>query len=121
MELEKAKIEMSVRLKERGNEVGKLQEEYKLIVKEKTDIHHTLTQLQQKLTQSEQDLAMYQEKEATLIMQMEEIESELAETQKKTSQTNKEKNNLEEELEKKNLVLIIQRSKIKKWARTYRF
>lgn len=62
MELEKVKNEMSVHLKERENQVGKLQEEYNQVVEEKTALHTINERLQLKLSQNEKDIAIYKEK-----------------------------------------------------------
>ena len=105
MEVEKVRTEMLGRLKEREDEVGKLQEENNQFVEEKTVLLNKFAQLQQELTQSENECNMYQEKETAFIMQMKEIEADLTESKEKICQINKEKTDLEQELEKNNIVL----------------
>ena len=53
MEVKKVRTELLDRLKERENEIGKLQGENNQFVKEKTVLLNKLAQLQQGLTQSQ--------------------------------------------------------------------
>ena len=55
MEVEKVRTEMLDSLKQRENEVGKLQEENNQFVEEKTVLLNKFAQLQQELTQSENE------------------------------------------------------------------